>query len=89
MSPSRKSWRTAAAAFAGITCVSLFTPARRDCVSDYVNEQRLAELREYNEFNLWDKLLPWEKAALPHDTDQQCAMMEPAHAYAAKHGMTL
>lgn len=68
---------------------SLFTPAQRECVSDYVNKQRLAELREYNEFNLWDKLLPWEKAALPPDTDQQCAMMEPARAYAAKHGITL
>lgn len=68
---------------------SLFTPARRECVSDYVNEQRLAELREYNEFNLWDKLLPWEKAALPPGADKHHAAAEIARAYAAKHGITL
>lgn len=73
--------------------VSLFTPARRDCVTDYVNEKRLEELREEIRSDwspsVWKHLLPWEKAALPPDTDDKRAAEEILCAYREKHGIEI
>ena len=72
---------------------SLFTPAQRDCVTDYVNEKRLEELREEirDDWSLgtWKHLLPWEKAALPPDADEKRAAEEILCAYMDKHGIEL
>lgn len=72
---------------------SLFTPAQRDCVTDYVNEKRLEEQREEirddGSRSVWKHLLPWEKAALPPDTDEKRAAEEILCAYMDKHGIEL
>ena len=72
---------------------SLFTPAQRDCVTDYVNEKSLEELREEiwddRSLGTWKHLLPWEKAALPPDADEKRAAEEILCAYMDKHGIEL
>ena len=69
------------------------TPARRDGVTDYVNEKRLEERREEirddGSLGVWKHLLPWEKAALPPDTDEKRAAEEILCAYMDKHGIEL
>ena len=72
---------------------SLFTSAQRDCVTDYVNEKRLEELREEIRtdwsLSVWKHLLPWEKAALPPDADEKRTAEEILCAYMDKHGIEL
>ncbi len=68
-------------------------PAQRDCVTDYVNEKRLEELREEirddGSRSVWKHLLPWEKAALPPETDEKRAAEEILCAYMDKHEISL
>ena len=40
--------------------LALLNDAQRACVSDFVNEMRLAEMRRDSDLIYWDALLPWE-----------------------------
>lgn len=68
-------------AFAGITCGESLGYMSGAAADGPCTEKYLRVFMQREERRDWTAITP--------DTDQQCALMELAYAYAAKHGITL